>query len=534
MRSILLAGDRLAALTALGSGEKASPTRMALTRRATLARGAASIAGLAAPSIVRAEASRTLRFIPTVDLLSLDPVWTAADSTRNHANMIYDQLYGLDAGFTPHPQMVSGHRIEDDGLTWNLTLRDGLKFHDGTPVLARDCVATIVRWGKRDPYGTALMARTAEVAAPSDRVIRFRLKQPFASLPEALAQPACVMMPERVAKTDPFTQITDPTGSGPFRFVVDERLSGVRAVYTKFEGYVPRPDGTASFLAGPRVVHFDRAVFTVVPDAATAAVALTNGEFDWWESPSFDLVGILRAHRDIRVEVKNRLGFIGCLRFNHLHKPFDNVAVRRLVLACVSQSDFMQAVAGAQPELFRTKVGLFAPGHANGERSGDRGADGADRFRQGAKGPRGGRIWRREDRLVGFGQQPWGERAGAGGGRSVAAHGVRRRFPIVGFWRIRAAPGQQEAARDRRLAYFHHRSAKPGECAGSRQLRDPERTRDLARLAGRAQVGGAAGGMAERLITGGAAAARGGDTNPVLPRCDSRPAWPVHPADGVQ
>ena len=362
MRSILLAGDRLAALTALGSGEKASPTRMALTRRATLARGAASIAGLAAPSIVRAEASRTLRFIPTVDLLSLDPVWTAADSTRNHANMIYDQLYGLDAGFTPHPQMVSGHRIEDDGLTWNLTLRDGLKFHNGAPVLARDCVASIVRWGKRDSYGTALMARTAEVAAPSDRVIRFRLKQPFASLPEALAQPACVMMPERVAKTDPFTQITDPTGSGPFRFVVDERLSGVRAVYTKFEGYVPRPDGTASFLAGPRVVHFDRAVFTVVPDAATAAVALTNGEFDWWESPSFDLVGILRAHRDIRVEVKNRLGFIGCLRFNHLHKPFDNVAVRRLVLACVSQSDFMQAVAGAQPELFRTKVGLFAPG----------------------------------------------------------------------------------------------------------------------------------------------------------------------------
>lgn len=361
MRSDFLAGAQCAALTTLGSAERAQPTKMALTRRAALASGGAGIAGLAAPSIVRAEASRTLRFIPTTDLFSLDPMWTTADSARDHGNMIYDQLYGLDAGFTPHPQMVAGHRTEDDGLTWELTLRDGLRFHDGVPVLARDCVASVVRWGKRDPYGTALMTRTAEIAAASDRVIRFRLKRPFASLPEALAQPTCVMMPERVARTDPFTEITDPTGSGPFRFVPNERLPGVRSVYTRFDGYIPRPDGKASFLAGPRVVHIDRAVWTVQPDPATAAAALINGEFDWWDNPLFDLLGMLRAHRDIRVEVKNKLGKVGCMRFNHLQKPFDKVAIRRLVLSCVNQSEFMQAV-GAEPELFRTRVGLFAPG----------------------------------------------------------------------------------------------------------------------------------------------------------------------------
>jgi peptide/nickel transport system substrate-binding protein len=331
---------------------------MTITRRTLL--GAA--AALAAPAIVRAEAARTLRFIPHADLASIDPIWTTADIARNHGNMVYDQLFGLDANFQPHPQMVAGTRIEDDGATWNLTLRDGLLFHDNTPVLARDCAASVLRWAKRDAYGSALLARTNEITAPSDKVIRVRLKRPFALLPEALAQPNCVMMPERVARTDANTQIADPTGSGPFRFVADERLSGSRSVYARFDGYVPRPDGTSSFLAGPRLVHFDRAVWTFQPDAATSAAALQQGEFDWWENPAIDLVELLRRDRDLVVDVKNRMGSIGCIRFNHLHPPFNNVAIRRLVLACVNQEVFMQAVSGAEPELYHTNVGLFTPG----------------------------------------------------------------------------------------------------------------------------------------------------------------------------
>jgi peptide/nickel transport system substrate-binding protein len=331
-----------------------------MTRRATL--GAAASIALAAPRIVRAETARTLRFIPHADLASLDPVWTTADISRNHGNMIYDQLFGLDAGFRPQPQMLDGYRTDNDGLVWELTLRDGLVFHDKIPVLARDCVASVLRWGKRDSYGSALLDRTDEITASSDRMIRIRLKKPFCLLPEALAQPNCVMMPERVAKTDPNTQISDPTGSGPFRFVTDERVSGSRSVYARFEAYQPRPHGTTSFLAGPRVVHFDRAVWTFQPDPATAAAAIAKGEFDWWENPAIDLISLLHRERDLVVEVKNRMGSIGCIRFNHLYPPFDNVAIRRLVLACVDQEVFMQAVAGAEPELYRTKVGLFTPG----------------------------------------------------------------------------------------------------------------------------------------------------------------------------
>jgi peptide/nickel transport system substrate-binding protein len=335
---------------------------MTFGRRTVLTAAVAGAAALAAPRVIRAQGQSELRFIPHADLASLDPVWTTADITRNHGNMIYDLLYGLDADFQPHPQMVDGHRIASDGLTWELTLREGLRFHDGEKVLARDCVACIRRWGKRDAFGSAMMSRTDEVSAPSDRVIRIRLRKPFALLPVALAQPNCVIMPERIAKTDANVQISDPTGSGPFRFLTDERIQGSRSVYAKFDGYVPRPEGKTDFLAGPRIVHFDRVVWTFQPDPATSAAALSKGEFDWWENPPIDLVALLRSNRGLSVDVKNRMGGIGCIRFNHLYSPFDNPAIRRLVLSAVNQHDFMEAYAGAEPELYRTGVGLFTPG----------------------------------------------------------------------------------------------------------------------------------------------------------------------------
>ena len=213
---------------------------------------------------------------------------------------------------------------EDDGKQWELTLRDGLAFHDGTPVLAKDCVASIERFSKRDPFGGALMARVDEISAPSDKVIRFRLKKPFALLPNALAQVYCAIMPERLAMTDPFKQVTEAIGSGPFKFVAAERIPGQRVVYVKNDKYVPRKDGKPSFNAGPKIVYIDRVVWNFIPDAATASAALTQGEIDWWENPSIDLVPLLKRSKDLTLAVKDRTGEIGCLRFNHLFPPFDN------------------------------------------------------------------------------------------------------------------------------------------------------------------------------------------------------------------
>ena len=319
----------------------------------------AATAAMALPNIARAQAQRVLKFIPHADLASLDPMWTTADITRNFSSAVYDTLYGLDANFRPSPQMVEGHVVENEGKLWKLTLRDGLKFHDGTPVLAKDAVASIKRWGVRDAYGSALMARTEEVSAPDDKTIVFRLKRPFAQLPDALGQYACVVMPERMALTEPNKQLTEVMGSGPFRFVASERIPGQRVVFERNPAYVPRKDGTTSFYAGPKVVHFDRVEWTFVPDSGTSAAALGNGEYDWWENPTFDLVSLLRKNKNLTVEVKNEMGQIGCIRFNSLNPPFDNPAIRRIVLAAVTQQDFMEAVAGAEPSYIKPAAGIL-------------------------------------------------------------------------------------------------------------------------------------------------------------------------------
>ena len=330
------------------------------------AAGAGLAASLAGPASVRAQSASTLRFTPQQDVVTLDPVTTTSYATRNHGYMVFDTLYGMDANFQPVPQMVEGHTIENDGKLWNLTLRPGLKFHDGEPVLAKDCVASLKRWARRDPFGGLLMAATDELSAPDDRTIRFRLKAPFPLLPMALGKasvPVCAMMPERLANTDPFRQVTELIGSGPFRYKADERVPGSLNVYTKFEGYVPRPNGTPSWTAGPKVVNFDRVEWRVMPDPSTATNALIAGEADWQEYAYHDQLTLLRRARNVRVATNDPTGFVGMMQVNHLQAPFNNPAIRRALWGGIDQTATMQALVGtSDPGLFHVPLGYFCPG----------------------------------------------------------------------------------------------------------------------------------------------------------------------------
>lgn len=332
-------------------------------RRRTLL--GAGVAALARPAIVRAANLTTLKFIPYADLALVDPA-VSAFVTRNHVMMVYDTLFAMDDDGVARPQMLAGYNVEDDGLTWNLRLRDGLRFHDGTPVLGRDVVASVRRWQVGDAFGQALAAATDELSAPSDRDIRFRLKRRFHLLPDALAHPTnniAAIMPERLALTPPDKRITEIVGSGAFRFLGDERVPGARNVYAKFDAYVPNPTGPAKFRAGAQIAYFDRVEWLTTPDPATQVAALLNGEVDWVEQPLMDLVPKLRATPAVRTEVLETKGLIGFLRFNQLFPPFDNARIRQAVLHAVHQQEFMEAVVGTNAD-FDAACGFFTTGSA--------------------------------------------------------------------------------------------------------------------------------------------------------------------------
>ncbi len=333
-----------------------------MQRRALLA--SLATAGLAAPAIVRARGVNTLRYIPPVDLSILDPHFSSAWVTRNHAYMVFDALYGQNGRFEPSPQMAEGHTVEADGLLWRIRLREGLLWHDLTPVLARDCVASIRRWAARDGYGNTLLGATAELSASDDRTIQFRLRKPFPGLIAALSKVptyACLMMPERLALTDPFKAVPEIIGSGPYKFLAGERVPGAHNAYARFAQYLPRASGTPEWTAGPKVAHFDRVEWTTMPDAATAAAALSRGEQDWWDSPALDLVPLLKKRSDVSVRVTDAGGGVVLLRPNCLQPPFDNPALRRALLAATDQAVCMQGVSD-DPAMTHVPLGVFAPG----------------------------------------------------------------------------------------------------------------------------------------------------------------------------
>jgi peptide/nickel transport system substrate-binding protein len=338
---------------------------MTMINRRQVLTGAAALSvssHISAPALAQGSA-KVLRYVPSANLPNPDPIWVNAAVAIAHGYMVWDTLFGVDNKLVSQPQMCSGYDLSSDQLSWTMSLRDGLRFHDGEPVRAADCVASIRRWSAREPLGQALAAAINEMSAVDDRRFQLRLKTPFRQMLFALGARNCFIMPERIAKTSPFQPVKEYVGSGPFRFVPAEWNAGARVVYARNDAYQPRQEAP-SYFAGGKVVHFDRVEWTIQPEASVAAAALTAGEIDWVETPLFDLLGSLKASRDVVVRVTNPFGWLGGLRFNQLQPPFDNPKLRRALLPAIDQGDFLASTLGDMTEYGTVPVGVF-PSHSN-------------------------------------------------------------------------------------------------------------------------------------------------------------------------
>src|SRR5215470_11385054 len=259
-----------------------------------LRRGAVAIltAATTVALVASAHAGTTLRAVMHSDLKILDPIWTTAYIVRNHGYMIYDTLFATDANGEIRPQMVEKHEVSADQLTHTFTLRDGLLWHDGQPVTSEDCVASIKRWGAKDATGQKLMSFVDGFEIKDAKTFQIKLKEPTGLVLLGLGKPSSAvpfMMPKRVAETDPNTQMSDFTGSGPFVFKKDEWKPGDKTVYVRFDKYKPRSE-PASGLAGGKVVKVDRVEWRAISDQQQAVNALLAGELDYVETPKHDLL----------------------------------------------------------------------------------------------------------------------------------------------------------------------------------------------------------------------------------------------------
>ncbi|MDA8051773.1 MAG: ABC transporter substrate-binding protein [Rhodospirillales bacterium] len=335
-------------------------------KRRTLLTGTAALAamgplGTGAAEAAALPANKVLKFIPEGNLQNPDPVWTTTTVARNHALMVWDTLFGLDGKLAPKPQMLESYGASPDGLTWTFKLRPGLLFHDGTKVRAIDAVTSINRWMQRDGYGLRMKSQLVDMKPTGEDTFEIRLNKPFPILPFAFGKDQIFVMPERIAKTSAFEQIKEFIGSGPYRFLVKEWVSGTLAAYAKFDRYVPRKE-PPSFTAGAKIAHFDRVEWNIITDPATAAAALEQNSEDWWQTPLVQLLPVLKATKGVKVETLDPFGVIPIIRFNCLIPPFDNMKLRRAFLPAINQKEYVTAAVGSGNGLGRVGVGVFTPG----------------------------------------------------------------------------------------------------------------------------------------------------------------------------
>jgi peptide/nickel transport system substrate-binding protein len=297
-------------------------------------------------------AGKTISAVMHADLRT-PGMMTTAYIVRDFGYMIFDTLLAQDSSFKIQPQMAE-FKISDDKLTYTFTLRDGLKWHDGAPVTAEDCVASLKRWGKADGMGQKLMDFTASIEATDAKTISLKLKEPYSLVLESIGKPSSLvpfMMPKRMAESPTDKPLPELIGSGPFKFVPGEFQPGVKAVFEKNADYVPRKE-PPSWTSGAKVVKVDRVEWITMADAQTAVNALQSGDIDFLEIVPFDMVPVLAANKDIKIETSNQLGFQTVGRMNFLLPPFDNVKVRRAALLAMNQKDVLDALIG-NPEYYK-------------------------------------------------------------------------------------------------------------------------------------------------------------------------------------
>ncbi|MGE0421891.1 MAG: ABC transporter substrate-binding protein [Reyranellaceae bacterium] len=340
--------------------------RMIFTSRLVRAALAGAALALAAPSGISLAQEKVLKAVMHADVRVIDPIWTTQTIANIHGMLVYDTLFGNDVNMVPKPQMVGKYDVSADKLTYTFTLRDGLKFSDGSAVTTKDVIASLRRWGKKDGVGIRLFSFVSALDAVDDKTFKMVLTKPYGMVLESLGKTnssVAIIMREKEAMTEPNVQVKESVGSGPYMMLKDQWVPGSKAVYIKNPHYVPRPGNEPpSSFSGSKIAGVDRIELVWIADSQTAMSALINGEIDFYENPGIDFLPILSKAKGVKLMKTGTLDSThGMIRLNHLHPPFNNVKARQAMYHLINQEDFLRAIVG-DPEYYRVCHGLITCG----------------------------------------------------------------------------------------------------------------------------------------------------------------------------
>jgi peptide/nickel transport system substrate-binding protein len=341
---------------------------MDMNRRDLMKGTAAAAAAAALPASAQAQGAApkgVLKVIPHAALTTLDPVATTGYIVRDHGYMIWDTLFAMNDKLEVQPQMASGVEVSADKLTYRIGLRDGLAWHDDTPVTSADCVPSLERWGKVDGMGQRLMSYVEGISADGPKTIVIKLKRPYGSVLESIGKLSTnvpFMMPKRFAEKPPTERLTanDLIGSGPFKWVASEYKPGARTVYVRNAGYKPRSEAPSN-ASGGKNVYLEGVEWLNFPDPTTALNALMSGEVDYYEQVPADLMAVVSRVPGVKLLNRNPLGNTAMGRFNHLAAPTNNPGVRRAINVAINQADALKAAIG-QPDYMQPCFSVFPCG----------------------------------------------------------------------------------------------------------------------------------------------------------------------------
>src|SRR5215470_15480228 len=289
---------------------------------------------------------------------SLDLDWTTAVITQQIAWHVFETLYTYDRNYTPVPHLAESHTVSDKGLRQTITLRRGVKFHNGKEMTSADVVASLERWGKISTPGKPLWKNVEAVEAKDPYTVVLHLKEPSCSLLFGLGRPnagASIHPKETLAATAD-GQLKDFIGTGPYRFI--EHRPDRYIKLARFKEYGARreaPDG----YGGRRTAYVDEILFIPVPDVAVRLAGVETGEYHLANTINQDKYDALKNRSDVAPVVVRPYGWITAVP-NHKQGVMANRKVRQAMQAVLDDEPIMTAGIGNK-DFFRLSGTLFFP-----------------------------------------------------------------------------------------------------------------------------------------------------------------------------